>query len=358
MKRVYTAAVVGGGAGGNLSMAALAASERFELAALADISPAARAAASERYPGIQTFADHRQMLASAPVDVVCVATWPPSHLEVTQDALALPLCGILVEKPLADTAASGRQVLELIKARGLPMAVPHGLLVADHSKQVLELVRSGAIGELKLVEIQCSGWDIINAGIHWLDFFVTLTEQMPVAYVMAACDGGTRTFRDGMQVETLAVTYAQTHAGVRVVMQTGDYVQTSEAGKDTLFRLIGTQGTLDFYGWEPRYRLLNADHPQGQIVEVAPGPRSAHQRHLENLAEQMDRGVPDYSVAEGSLLALEMCEAAYLSCRSGGVPVTLPLAEFSMPSPVDWQPGLPYSGEGGGRNGRTLPPKP
>ena len=93
-------------------------------------------------------------------------------------------------------------------------------------------------------------------------------------------------------------------------------------------------------------------------MEVTPGPRSAHQRHLENLAEQIDRGVADYSVAEGSLLALEMCEAAYLSCRSSGVPVTLPLAEFSMPSPVDWQPGLPYSGEGGGRNGRMLPPKP
>ena len=71
--------------------------------------------------------------------------------------MALPLCGILVEKPLADAAASGRQVLEMIKARRLPMAVPHGLLVADHSRQVLELVRSGAIGELKLVEIQCSG---------------------------------------------------------------------------------------------------------------------------------------------------------------------------------------------------------
>jgi hypothetical protein len=41
MKRVYTAAVVGGGAGGSLSMAALAASERFELLALADISHAA-----------------------------------------------------------------------------------------------------------------------------------------------------------------------------------------------------------------------------------------------------------------------------------------------------------------------------
>lgn len=358
MKKVYTAAVVGGGSGGNLSMAALAASERFELVAMADINPEACRAASERYAGIRTFLDHRQMLAEAPTDVVCVATWPPSHLEVTRDALALPLCGILVEKPLADTAASGREVLALVQAKRLPLAVPHGLLVADHSRQVLDLVRGGAIGELKLVEIQCRGWDIINAGIHWLNFFVMLAQQEPVAYVMAACDASTRTYRDGMQVETLAVTYAQTESGVRVVMQTGDYVQTSEPGKDTLFRLIGTGGALDFYGWEPRYRLLNADHPQGETVEVTPGPRSAHQRHLENLAEQMDEGKPDYSVAEGSLLALEMCEAAYLSCRSGGAPVTLPLAKFVAPPPVDWQPGLPYSGQGGGRNGRTLPPRP
>ena len=96
-------------------MAALAASERFDLVALSDISPAARAAASERYPALQTFGDHRQMLASTPVDVVCVATWPPSHLAVTADALALPLRGILVEKPLSDTAAGGRQVLQMIK---------------------------------------------------------------------------------------------------------------------------------------------------------------------------------------------------------------------------------------------------
>ena len=133
---------------------------------------------------------------------------------------------------------------------------------------------------------------------------------------------------------------------------------TSEQGKDTLFRLVGDAGTLDFYGWEPRYRLLNAAHPHGQLVEVTPGPRSGHQRHLENLAEQMDSGVADYSVAEGSLLALEMCEAAYLSGRNGGVPITLPLADFVLPQPVAWQPGLLYSGEGGGRNGRTLSPQP
>ncbi len=138
---------------------------------------------------------------------------------------------------------------------------------------------------------------------------------------MAACDASTRTYRDGMQVETLAVTYAQTVDGVRVVMQTGDYVQTSEPSKDTLFRLIGTQGTLDFYGWEPRYRLLNADYPQGQLVEVTPGPRSAHQRHLENLAEQMDQGHTGLQHCRRLAVGPRNVRGGLPLGRSGGVPV-------------------------------------
>ena len=358
MPHQYTAAVIGAGAGGKASMAALSASPRFHLAAVADIQAEARAAVQELYPGIRTFPSHAEMFASCPTDVVCVSTWPPSHLEVTRAALRLPLQGILVEKPLADNHADGRKLLQLVRAGNLPLVVPHGLLVADHSRQILDRVHGGEIGQLKLVEIQCSGWDIINAGIHWLNFFVELTEREPVDYVAAACDVSTRTYRDNMQVETLAVTYAQTTGGTRVVMNTGDYVTISEPDADTLFRLVGSLGTIDFYGWAPRYRLLNANYPQGQLFEIEPGPATNHQRHLENLAAQMDRAQPDYTVAEGSLAALEICEAAYISSRNGGMPVPLPLDAFTPPPPVEWQPGLPYSGLGGGRNGRRLPPRP
>jgi predicted dehydrogenase len=353
MSKVYRAAVIGAGSGGKLSIAALAASPHYELAAVADLSATARGQVESLYPTVQTFATHGELFATVPVDVVCVSTWPPSHLQVTSDALQLPLTGILVEKPLGDTVQAGASILAQVQAKELPLAVPHGLLVADHSRQILERVRSGEIGELKLVEIQCSGWDIINAGIHWLNYFVMLTGQEPVEYVMACIDATTRTYRDGMQVETLAVTYAQTQGGVRVVMQTGDFVQTSEAGKQILFRLVGSGGSIDFYGWEPRYRILNHAHPSGKAVEVTPGPRSNHQRHLDQLAHEMDQGKPDYAIAKSSLAALELCEAAYLSGRLG-CPVQLPLSAFTPPAPVAWTPGRPYSGQGGGRDGRKL----
>ena len=358
MSHQYTAAVIGAGQGGRASMTGLAASPRFQLVAFADIEAEARADIEAMYPGIRAFSSHEELFAACPTDIVCVSTWPPSHLEVTQAALQLPLKGILVEKPLADNFAVGRQILELIRAKNLPMAVPHGLLVADHSAQVLQRVHNGEIGQLKLVEIQCTGWDIINAGIHWLNFFVELTKREPVEYVIGACDASTRTWRDSMQVETLAVTYAQTASGTRVVMNTGDYVTFSEPVANTLFRLVGTLGTIDFYGWETRYRILNAAYPQGRLFEFEPGATTLHQRHLENLAAQIDWAQPDYTIAEGSLAALELCEAAYVSIRNGSVPVPLPLDDFTPPPAVDWQPGLPYSGQGGGRNGRRLPPRP
>jgi predicted dehydrogenase len=233
------------------------------------------------------------------------------------------------------------------------MAVPHGLLAKRASLEVVERVHAGEIGDLKLVEVQCTRWDIINAGINWLNFFVTLTRNEPIDWVMALCDATTRTYRDGMQVETVAVTYAVTRTGVRVVMNTGDDVPISRPGKGTLFRLVGTAGLMEFWGWENAYYLLNAAHPRGQLFTPEEYAVTGHQRHLEKMAEMIDAGTPDYSIAESSLMALEICEAAYLSswhrCQ-----VRFPLERFVPPPPSDWHPGEPYSGRGGGRDGRKL----
>lgn len=348
-----TASVVGAGRGGLLNLRALAASPRFRLVAACDLRAEARAAAETEFPGICTYADHREMLRAIPADVVCVATLPPTHEAVATDALRTDLRGIVVEKPLGHTVDSARRLMAAIRARGLPVAVPHGLLVKRAPQEVAARVRAGEIGGLKLVEIQCRGWDIINAGIHWLNFFAHLTEGDPVAHVLAACDAGTRTYRDGIQVETLAVTSAQTRGGVRVVMHTGDETTVNDAGRATLFRLVGTLGMIEFWGWPNEYRVVSPAHPEGLHVSCGDHPGTMHQRHLEGLADQIEGGDPDYAVADSSLAALEVCEAAYLSNRLRRV-VTLPLEVPPAPDGGDWTPGKPYSGQVGGRDGRQF----
>jgi predicted dehydrogenase len=341
-----TVSVVGGGAGGRLSLEGAAKSERYELMALADLRPEVGRELSPKYPALQFFADYREMFRVCPTDVVCVSTYPPTHEEVAVEALSLPLKAILVEKPLGHCVASGRRILEAVKHRNIPMATPHGLMVKRCSLEIIERVQNGEIGKLKLIEIQSPAWDIINAGIHWLNFAVNLNGRIAVESVLAACDKTTRTFRDGMQVETVAVTYVKMVNGIRIVMQTGDTVRSNgRRGRDTVtFRIIGTTGQIEFWGWAPDYHLVDARNPEGILITPEEQTTSLHQRHLENLWPMVASGEPDYSLPESSLAALEICEAAYLSARHG-VEIQFPLDRFEIPEPNHWEPGMPYLGE-------------
>jgi predicted dehydrogenase len=353
MTKKLTASVVGGGAGGQLSLAALAQSEYFELIALADLNDEVCARTAEKYSPLQTFTSYAEMFATCPTDVVCVSTYPPSHEEVFRAALQEQLQGILVEKPLGHTAASGRRILETAKARDLPLVVPHGLVAKRTPLEIIERVQRGEIGALQLVEVQCRGWDIINAGIHWLQFFVTLTRNEPLLPVMAICDTSTRTFRDGMQVETAAVTSVQTRSGIRLVMHTGDEILVNSEGKGTVFRLIGSAGQIEFFGWENLYHMRNEEFPAGTTITPEEYSVTGHQFHLKNLARMIESGQPEYSVPEASLAALEIVEGAYLSSRYQCA-VSFPVDEFTPPPPNDWMAGEPYSGAGGGRDGRQF----
>lgn len=350
---VYSAAVVGCGSGGTLSIRALARSSRFDLAAVCDVRDDARATTADEHPGVRTWADHAEMFAGTPTDVVCVSTYADTHATLAVRAMETGLRGILVEKPLGDTTAAGRRILDEVERRRLPIAVPHGLLARATPREILARVRRGDIGELRLVEIESAGWDIINAGIHWIQYFLTLLGDEPLEAVLASCDTSSRTYRDGMAVETEAVTCAWTRSGVRVVLHSGDFVRTSRAGTSTLFRIVGTEGLIEFWGWENGYRIISPTATSTDTVAVPEVDVTPHQFHLENLAAQIDAGEPDYSVARSSLRALEVCEAAYLSHRERCL-VTLPLTTFQPPPPHDWDPGVPYAGTGGGRDGRRL----
>jgi predicted dehydrogenase len=292
------------------------------------------------------------MLAQCPTDVVCVSTYAPSHEPIVLNLLKLPsLRGILVEKPLANSAAAGRRILDAVRARGLPMVVPHGLRARATPLEIIERVAHKEVGELRQIEVQCDKWDLLNAGIHWLDFCLAATDEAPIVSVLATCDTSTRTFRDGMQVETVAVTYVENKNGVRMILQTGDTIRANTPGKSTLLRLVGTQGIIEFWGWENAYFLLNPEYPAGRIIVPEELPVFGHRRHLENLAGQIMQGKTDYRLPESSQTALEICEAAFVSNKHR-CQVRFPLASFVPPAASDWEPGKPYSGIGGGQDGR------
>jgi predicted dehydrogenase len=341
--------VVGGGMGGRLSLSALQSSPLFALTGVADLREDVRVALQKDFSGLATFASHTEMFHALQPDVVCVSTYAPTHEEVTIAALALPsLKGILVEKPLGVDTAAGKRILTAIATRNVPVVVPHGMLAKATPPEITQRVQAGEIGRLVLVEIQCKGWDILNAGIHWLHFCRMLTPNDAPVSVHCAMDVSTKTYRDGLQVETAATTSIVHESGLRVILHTGDETLINVAGKAFVFRLVGEKGTIEFWGWENGY-LLN-----GTLVTPPEFPTTGHRRHLEYLAAQCHGAPHDNTIPTASLEALELCEAAYLS-GNHGVQVALPLANFTPPNTKPaWVAGQPYSGVGGGRDGRQF----
>jgi predicted dehydrogenase len=336
-----------------LSARALLASPRFRLVGLADTSDEALARlGADEFGEVAKFGSYQDMFAALSADVVCVSTYAPTHLEIAKAAMDLPVRGVLVEKPLGDSTAAGSEIVELARSRRIPLVVPHGLMARDAPLEVIAEVRKGAVGALRVVEMECTGWDILNAGIHWAQYFIALAHPAVPTRVLCACDTATRTFRDGFQVETEAVTLVTCGNGTRLVMHTGDYVPMARDDVACLMRIVGDEGYIEYGAWRDDYRLVSARTGE-RLVAVEPSEVSGHRRHLEHLADLIDTGSLDYEVPGSSVRALEVVEAAYLSHRTGAA-IDLPIATFPVPALTDWDPGVPYSGAGGGRDGRRL----
>ncbi len=333
-----SAAVIGAGAGGLLSLRGLLGSDRYRVEAVVDWDATARARACDLGDGIRGYPDLGSMLTECSPEVVCVSTYPGTHRSVVERVLELPsLRGILVEKPLADTYVDGRTLLDAVKRRDVPMVVPHALMAQSTSLEVLRHVTSGSIGKLRAVEAVCTGWDVMNAGIHWIQFFERAVAGDAIASVLAATDTSTRTARHGLRVETDAVAVVRTASGVRYYQETGDAIPMQRPGVSCIFTFVGDEGLIEYGSYESHYYLVTA--PGGRVrFDVEPLPGTPHGRHLEYLAEQIRLGSRDYEISESSLLALEIVDAIYTSAREHGL-VLLPLGSEQPARHTNWVAG-------------------
>ncbi|HWK25931.1 MAG TPA: Gfo/Idh/MocA family oxidoreductase, partial [Solirubrobacter sp.] len=126
--------------------------ERPEMvfAGLCDRDAERQAAFLQRYPGQPVFSDLDELLADPSLDAVLVATPPNTHHALVRKAL---LAGkhVLVEKPLAKTAAEARDLIEVADANGLVLMPGHTFLYSPAVNKVKELVDAGALGEIYFI---------------------------------------------------------------------------------------------------------------------------------------------------------------------------------------------------------------
>ena len=145
-------AVLGAGSRGNAyGRWALAHPDRAQVVAVAEPDPVRRARFAESH-GCAAYEDWPGLLLSVrPLDAVVIATQDSLHVEPALQAASMGM-HILLEKPIAPSAADCATVVAAVREAGVMLAVGHVLRYAPYTLLVRSLLDAGAIGEIVSVQ--------------------------------------------------------------------------------------------------------------------------------------------------------------------------------------------------------------
>jgi predicted dehydrogenase len=117
--------------------------------AIADPSPAARAAVSRQVPEAAQYDTTAALLADTVPDVVHVCTPPHSHAQIARQALEAG-CHVYVEKPFTESSREAEALLALAQRKNLLVCAGHQLLYEAPTRRTEALFP--ALGRLVHVE--------------------------------------------------------------------------------------------------------------------------------------------------------------------------------------------------------------
>lgn len=142
------AALIGAGnSGGHYHLPHLLASPRIELVAVATASGRVGVALPDSVAVVRGW---REVMSRSAVELVVIATPHHLHYEIAAAALASGK-HVLVEKPVTATAAEAERLGAEAERRGLVVAVFHQRRFEADYLAVLDIVRSGEIGDVQRV---------------------------------------------------------------------------------------------------------------------------------------------------------------------------------------------------------------
>ena len=156
--------------------------EGCQVIGVSDLKPGRLAFVRKRYPYLKTTGHYEELLDDPRVDAVCLATSVSSHYALAKAAL---LAGkhVLVTKPMADSEAKAKEIVELAAKQQKQVLVDHTFVFSGAVNKVRELIRGGELGRLFYIEMTRMNlgppasevdvvWDLMTHDIsillHWL----------------------------------------------------------------------------------------------------------------------------------------------------------------------------------------------
>ena len=314
------------------------------IVALCDLDAERLQVAGDRFAIAPRYTDLGEMLARERLDGVIVSTPHVAHTAPAVAALEAG-CHVLVEKPMATTAADGRAIAAAAEAAGREVLVPTGLNFADHSLRAAEMVAAGRIGTVRHAVCQMgSALDDLFAGQPMLETADHLFRPPASTWADPKKAGGYGwgqmshslawlIFVTGLRFESLyalagkspsGVDYYDAAAGRAVggatVSLSGASTVPKHVGMHTDVRIYGTEGCLFFDNERARLELRRLDGDD-EVVEIPAGAADYDGRLPVHRFAALCNGKPvvNASNAEVGARVTEALHALYRSAESGRV---------------------------------------
>ena len=312
--------------------------ERPELhfAGLCELDAARAKAFQTKVPGGRVYTELDVLLADPTVDAVIVATPPRTHHAIVRAALEAGK-HVLVEKPLATTAADARDLIEVAEERGLLLMPGHTFVYSPPVNKIKALIDAGDLGDVYFVtssrmnlgKYQSDGV-ICDLAPHDLSILLYLLDEPVVSVATSARS----VYQENVpEVAFMTLNFASgTTANVQiswlsprkvremVIVGSRKMVQYDDTAADEAVRIFDRG--LDFT--EPtNFGEFQLAYRSGDIV--IPRLEAAEPLGLEiaDFAHCIQTGALPRSHAELGYEIVATIEAATASLRRGGVPVAL-----------------------------------
>ncbi len=189
MEKITKVGIIGcGGIANGKHMPSLAKVKNCEMVAFCDLISERAEAAAKKFgtPNAKVYADYRELLKDAEIDVVHVCTPNRSHSLITVDALEAGK-HVMCEKPMAINAAEAKKMLDAAKRTGKLLSIGYQNRFRDDSQYLKQEVEADTFGDIYyakatalrrravpnwgvfLNEYEQGGGPLIDIGTHALD---------------------------------------------------------------------------------------------------------------------------------------------------------------------------------------------
>ncbi len=123
------------------------------LTAVCDLDPARLARMRNLHPAVGSYREFSKMLRKSDLDAVAIATPGGSHFALAKACLEAGK-HVLVEKPMAGSAAECEELISLAENEGLTLMVGHTYLYSEAVAKISEIIASGDIGDIRYINCQ------------------------------------------------------------------------------------------------------------------------------------------------------------------------------------------------------------